>query len=300
MFIQPDFLKPGDKIAIVAPARKVLPNEISEGIKYFENNGFEVILGKNLFEVNHQFAGTDEQRASDFQWALDDPQIKAIICARGGYGTSRIIEKLDFSKLKKQPKWIAGFSDNTTLHCHINNLGFQSIHSTVPLLMGSKNTKESDDSLVNLLVGNPSLITVPNCDKNQIGDCKATIVGGNLSLIVNMLGTTSELNTDDKILFIEDLDENLYHFDRMMVQLQRAKKLSKLKGLIIGHFSKIKDDKDYFGEDIIEIIERNAAEVHGPICYNYPSGHENPNIALYFGRLSKLKVDSKGSCIEYL
>ncbi len=297
--ISPVSLTPGNKISIVAPARKVTPQELSNGIQFLEQSGLEIELGKHLYQQHHQYAGTDLQRLSDFQQALDNPNTKAIICARGGYGTSRIIDQLDFSQFLRNPKWICGFSDNTTLHCHLHQLGIQSIHSTVPLLMGKESTLNSDNSLVNALFGQPLPLIQKAHDLNIQGETKAEIIGGNLSLVVNMLGTASAPDFKNKILFLEDVDEHLYYIDRLMVQLKRTGILEQLSGLLVGHFSKIKDAPSYFGKNVSEIIHEHTSEYNYPVGFNIPSGHEDENMAIVFGRTCLLKINSQGTSVTY-
>lgn len=296
---QPPFLKSADTIAIVAPARKVTKKELQPALDFIASKGYKVWLGPHLFETHHQYAGTDEQRLNDIQQALDNPNVKAILCARGGYGTSRIIDQINFDQFLNSPKWVAGFSDNTTLHCHLNGLGVQSIHATVPLLMGKKETTAADNALMQILSGSlPNFLAKTN-PLNQMGVVETTIVGGNLTLISNMLGTSSELNVKDKILFIEDVDEHLYHFDRMLVQLRRANVLNSITGLIVGHFSKIKDSKNYFGKSIEEIIIEHVSHRKIPVSFDFPAGHEHHNMPLIFGRKVKFEVTDSNSLLTY-
>lgn len=299
MLTAPPYLVLGDTVAIVAPARKVSVDDISNGIEFLAQKGLKVIEGTNLYNVHHQYAGTDQERVHDLQWAIDHPEVKAIICARGGYGTSRIIDQLNFDSFRARPKWVTGFSDNTTLHCHLHTLGYQSIHSTVPLLMGTEATSLSDNALISALMGKQPNTTFPSNQYAIPGEAHGEVIGGNLTLVVNMLGTASEIDPTDKILFIEDVDEHLYHFDRMMVQLKRAGVLKKLKGLIVGHFSKIKDPVGYFGKTIEEVILDHCAPYNYPVAFGFPAGHEDHNMPLIFGRDASFTVRTNQTTLEY-
>ncbi len=288
--VNPSYLEKKQKIAIVAPATSVKPEEISNAVEIFESWGLEIVFGKYLFENHHGFAGTDVQRASDFQDMLDNPEIKAIICARGGYGTLRIIDKLDFSTFSKNPKWVVGFSDVTVLHCHLYNLGSQSIHGSMPLLFPQQ-TKDSIHSLYQALFGEKINYISENINPfNRLGEVEATIVGGNLSLFTNTIGTNTEVDTKGKILFLEDVDEYIYHLDRMLIHLKRAGKLTNLAGLVVGQFSELMDNEPPFGKTVHEIIDELTKEYSYPILYDFPTGHENHNIALIVGAKVKLGV----------
>jgi muramoyltetrapeptide carboxypeptidase len=287
--IAPPYLKKGDKIAITCPA-KSLPGDITSAIRLLESWGLEVVLGDTVSASYHQFAGTDELRTQDMQRFLDDNTIKAIIAARGGYGTIRIIDQLDFSNFNKNPKWLVGFSDITVLHSHIHACcQIQTIHGQMPLNVPD-GTKPSLESLRKALFGES--LTYPYVSKTTGRDGKATgiLIGGNLTLLVMMSGSISEMDFDDKILFIEDIGEYLYSVDRMMWQLKRAGKLSKLKGLIVGDFTDMKDNPTPFGETIPEIIMNHVKEYDYPVCFNFPAGHIADNFALKMGSHIELNV----------
>ena len=288
----PSYLKRGDKIAIVAPARKISNSEIENAIETFENWGLEVIFGNNLFKSNNQFAGTDEKRKSDFQRMLDDPTVKAIIAARGGYGSVRIIDKLDFSKFIKNPKWIIGFSDITVFHLHLHtNYGIETLHALMPInfLMDEKSIA-SAESLRKALFGDKISYSINNSKYNRKGIAKGVLCGGNLSMIYSLIGSSSDINTEGKILFIEDLDEYLYHIDRMMVNLKRSGKLDKLAGLIVGGMNDMNDNKIAFGKTANEIISEHISKYNYPVCFDFPAGHLKENYSLIFGREAKLEV----------
>ena len=294
----PPFLQAGDTVAIVATARKISPQELEEPITTLKSWGLNVILGKHLYGAYHQFSGTDNERMSDLQTALDNPQVKAIIIARGGYGTVRIIDELDFTKFTASPKWIVGYSDITVLHQHINqNFGIATLHATMPINF-NKN-KEATESLRMALFGETLQYNFPFHPLNRTGTCSGEIIGGNLSLISALSGSKSDIDTKDKILFIEDLDEYLYHIDRMMMNLKRSGKLKDLKGLIVGGMTEMKDNTIPFGKTAEEIIAEAVKEYDYPVCFNFPAGHIDENKAVYFGNNAELSVKTNLSTLYY-
>ncbi|WP_242927953.1 S66 peptidase family protein [Pontibacter vulgaris] len=295
--IQP--LRRGDKIAILSTARKVSLQELEAAIQTFESWGLYVVLGQTIGASYNQFAGDDALRLQDFQQMLDDPGIKAIVCARGGYGTTRIIDQVDFSGFKKNPKWLVGFSDVTTLHSHIHNLGVETIHATMPVLFSKEGTAEAIESMRQLLFGEEPQYNAPAHAFNRTGTAQGQLVGGNLSMLHTLTGTRSDIDTRGKILFLEDLDEYLYHIDRMMVHLDRSGKLSQLAGLIVGHMSDMHDNAIPFGKDAYEIIAEHTGKYNYPVCYNFPVGHEAHNLAVVCGREAKLAVSENGSSLVY-
>lgn len=285
---QPEFLKKGDKIGIIAPARKVSKEEMLPAIEILNSWGLEVVLGKNLFCEENQFSGSDEQRAEDLQTMLNDSSIKAIISARGGYGTLRIIDKIDFSKFIQQPKWLVGYSDVTVLHSHIHTLGISSIHATMPINF-TKNT-EATESLRKALFGEPIIYKTPThrLNKNTENILEGQIIGGNLSLLYALAASSSDVDTKGKILFIEDLDEYLYHIDRMMLNLKRSGKVTHLKALVVGGMTDMKDNAVPFGKTSEEIILDAVKEYNYPVYFGFPAGHIDRNLALYFGKEIRL------------
>lgn len=296
----PPFLVSGDTVRIISTARKVSQEEVTPAIRLLESWGLKVETGKFLYSEHHQFAGTDEEREHDLQSALNDPTIKAIFCARGGYGTPRIIDSMDWSAFKRHPKWVVGFSDMTVLLNTIMNQGFVSMHAPIALFFSRKEYYSSIETLKSFLFGEKPIFNVPAHTQNKNGIAVGSLAGGSLSLLVNSIGTRSNFEPQGKILFLEDLDEYLYHLDRMMLQMKRAEILASISGLVIGHFSDMKDNKIPFGKTAYEIIESHVSEYSYPICYGFPVGHEAPNMPLAVGALSKLTVDANGTLLEFI
>lgn len=295
-------IKPGDKIRIVSPAGKVAEKYVLPAIEWLTRQGYKVELGKHVFDTHFQFAGTDNDRLEDLQTALDDPETSAIICSRGGYGTVRIIDKIDFSGFRKNPKWLVGFSDITILHAAINQLGIATIHGAMPRFFFDDNgvANENLASLMELLTGNQAEYKIDAQPENRTGKCVAEMVGGNLSIIVSLLGTKYEIDTRGKILFIEDIDEYLYHTDRMMHQLKLAGKLDKLAGLLVGDFTDVKDNESPFGKTVHEIIAEAVSEFDYPVCFGFPAGHDKRNLALAFGKNWNLEVSEQETGLRIL
>jgi muramoyltetrapeptide carboxypeptidase len=287
---KPPNLKQGDKIAIVSTARKLSLKELQPGIDVLKAWGLEVVLGENLFKTEHQFAGTTEQRVADFQHAMDDENIKAILCARGGYGTVKIIDELDFSNFVKASKWIIGYSDVTVLHNHINqNFNIETLHAAMPF--GFKNnTAEALASIKKVLFGENLVYQFNTHPLNKNGEGEGVLVGGNLSIIYSLTGTKSQLDTKGKILFIEDLDEYLYHIDRMMMNLDRAGMLSDLAGLVVGGMTDMNDNAVPYGKTAKEIILEVVKHYHYPVCFGFFAGHIDDNRALIMGAKAELSV----------
>jgi muramoyltetrapeptide carboxypeptidase len=287
---RPPKLNKGDKIGIVAPARKISLTEIEKAISLFEEHGFQMVFHPELFETDNQFAGSDEVRAACFQELLDDDGIKAIISARGGYGSVRIIDKLDFTGFAQNPKWVIGYSDVTVFHSHLNKvLGIESLHAGM-LLGFENNTKQSMDGLAHVLYGISPEYKIASNPLNKTGSMKAQLVGGNLSVLYSLLGSVSFPDTKGKILFLEDLDEYLYHIDRMMMGLKRAGVFNGLKGLVVGGMTDMNDNKVPFGKTAEEIISEHFREFDFPVCFNFPAGHIPDNRPLIMGAKIELKV----------
>ncbi len=299
--ITPPFLNPGDKVAIVSTARKVTEPEMNPAVELLQQWGLKAVFGKNLFRELNQFAGTDTERTEDFQAALNDNSIKAILFARGGYGTVRIIDKIDWSVMKENPKWLIGFSDVTVTHSHVyQHMGIETIHAPMAFNL-SKVTNEVKQKLNDILTGAPLKYEIGEnifSDINRTGEAEGELVGGNLSILYSMLGSSSSIDTNGKILFLEDIDEYLYHIDRMMMSLKRAGKLYKLAGLVVGAMSDMRDNKVRFNKTAEEIISEAVQEYSYPVLYGFPSGHIRNNMPLVIGRKVRLSVGT-GSGIEF-
>lgn len=303
--IQPPDLKKGDKIAIVAPAKRMLEGELDEALQLIQDWGYQAVLGKNIykqFDLGYLYAGTDSERAEDFQWALDDSEIKAIWCARGGYGSVKIIDLLDFTTFKSQPKWIIGYSDITVFHNHVNNLGFQTIHGvTAKKLAEVIYHQDSYPSLNNVLVGKPMQYEIPSTQPfNQTGEAEGELIGGNLSIVYSLLGSKSAIDPKGKILFLEDWFENWYAVDRMLMNLKRNGIFDQINGLILGSFTHMDTEDENaenynhpFDPKTYEVIHTITKTLNIPIGYEFPAGHTGYNLALKMGEKVKLKVDSK-------
>ena len=283
------FLHQGSKIGIVAPARKVTPEEMQYAIDWLEENGFVPVYDDRLFAEHHIFAGDDDFRAAVFQEYLDNEQIEAIWLARGGYGSIRIIDKLNFTRFLQHPKWVIGFSDTTVIHGKLNRLGIPSLHASMPFFFANK-TPEAKQSLLDALLGTPLHYVFPAHKMNRIGQMEGEIVGGNLSVLYGMIESDTFPELEGKILFIEEVDEYIYHIDRMMHALKRAGKLARLKGLIVGGLTQIHDNPDPFGMSVEEVIAEAVAEYDYPVCFGFPAGHFDDNRAVFFGLDSRLLV----------
>ena len=296
--IKPDYLKIGDTIAIVAPAGILKNREqvIDKAKRLAENWGLVVVYGENMFNQNNHFAGTDAERISDFQEALDNPKIKAIWCARGGYGSVRILDELDFTKFKTNPKWIIGYSDVTAIHNHVHNLGFETLHAIMGTSLQDQieDISESISTFKDALFGADLKYELTSSKYNKIGEAKGQIIGGNLTLLLTMLGSKSQLSTDGKILFFEEIGEYKYHIDRMLQSLKRAGYFNNLQGIIVGDMSRIKKNSTVWGESIEQLI-LNVVPKNIPVLFDFPAGHEKDNRALILGREITLKVDKAKS-----
>lgn len=296
--ITPPYLQKGDTVAIVSTARKNIEDNLKPTIDLLEGWGLKVKLGATIGLDYYQLAGTDDQRAADFQEQMDNPNIKAIWCVRGGYGTVKMLDKLDFTKFRQNPKWIIGFSDVTVLHSHLNRMGIESIHGTMPVAI-PRATDEAKNSLCAALFGDKLQYSL-DCDAlNHNGTAKGELVGGNLSILYSLLGSETAIDCTDKILFIEDLDEYLYHVDRMMINLKRNGCLSGLKGIIVGAMTEMKDNEIPWGRNALEIIEDTVKGLNIPIIYNFPAGHIRDNRALIFGSQVSMEVTAQGSKVVF-
>lgn len=301
MTINPPYLQKGDTIGIICPAGYLAMEKARACIHTLEQWGYRVKIGNTLGAdpVNY-FSGTDEQRLVDLQQMLDDDEVKAILCGRGGYGTSRIIDQLDFEKFKENPKWIIGYSDITILHCHIyRNYKITSLHAPMANAFNEGgNENEFVLSLKDALEGKKIKYSVDMHPLNKRGEGIGELAGGNLSILTHLIGSSSEIKTKGRILFIEDVGEYYYKIDRMMLQLKRAGKLEKLAGLIVGGFTDMLDTTLKFGQDAYDIIFDKVKEYDYPVCFNFPVGHQNNNYALKVGTGYKLKVSKNRVILE--
>ncbi len=300
--IRPPYLRAGDRVGVLALASQVSYDALFEGLRMLrEDWQLEVVEGATLRTSYHQFAGTDEERRDDFQRMLDDPSIKAIFSARGGYGSSKLIDGLSFRKFKKYPKWIVGFSDITALHCHLHRLAFESLHATMPKLFGQEGAFNAVETLRKALWGEPLQYEIVAHPLNRLGRATGQVVGGNLCLLAHLMGSRSELDTRDKVLFIEDVEETYYNLDRMMVQLRRARKLDQLAGLIVGQFTEMKDnDTIKFGKNANEIIAESVVEYDYPVCFDFPIGHVPDNRAMIVGQEAQLSVTAESTRLIFV
>lgn len=294
----PPYLKKGDKIAITCPAKK-LPNPMTDAIKLLQSWGLEVVLGDTVNAAYHQFAGDDAFRAKDLQRFIDDDSIKAIIAARGGYGTVRMIDMVDFSRFAQNPKWVVGFSDITLLHSHLfTNFNAPSIHGQMPMTIPDASAR-SLDTLRKALFGEEISYQIKPNALNRIGEAEGLLIGGNLSILLSASGSVSDMDYAGKILFIEDIGEYLYAIDRMLRTLKRAGKLQHLKGLIAGGFTDIKDNDIPFGQTVPEIVMDVVRGYDYPVCFDFPAGHVPDNCSLLLGMKLKLSVTQTGVNILY-
>jgi muramoyltetrapeptide carboxypeptidase len=286
----PPYLKKEDTVALAAPARKISREELEPTLNILKSWGLRVVFSELLWGQEHQFSGSDRDRCADFQHWLNAPDVKAILCARGGYGSLRIIDQLNFDVFQKNPKWITGYSDITVLHSHLHQSGYASLHSTMPI--NFERDAESTETLRKALFGETLHYQIKqnNAVKNRLGQAKGILVGGNLSLLYALQGSRSAIDTRDKILFIEDLDEYLYHIDRMLISLKRSGMLSQLSGFVVGGMSNMKDNSIPFGKTAEEIVYDAVKEYDYPVCFGFPAGHEQKNFALRFGMPAEMNV----------
>jgi muramoyltetrapeptide carboxypeptidase len=301
MITSPPYLQPGDTVGLVCPAGAMPVERISECLRVLnEEWGFLTKTGNTIGRQFNYFSGTDEERLTDFQQMLDDDEVKAILCARGGYGMTRIIDKINFRKFKKNPKWIIGFSDITVLHSHLYaNYYISSLHAPMAAAFNDAGyTNPFVQSLKNALTGDKTKYSCGAHEFNRRGEAIGELVGGNLALLAHVVGTDSDIKTRGRILFLEDVGEYLYNIDRMMYQLKRSGKLSKLAGLIIGGFTEMKDTTQAFGQTAYEIIRDIVSEYDYPVCFGFPVSHEKENYALKIGVGYKLKVGKNKIILE--
>jgi muramoyltetrapeptide carboxypeptidase len=294
--IIPPYLKPGDTIALTATARSITPQQIEPSVKFMESKGFKILIDPDLFNVHNQFGGDDNERAELFNKLLRNPDVRALWNVRGGYGTGRMVDGIQFDLLKQDPKWLIGFSDYTVIHGHADRqIGMATMHATMPIFMYEKSGKDYEDvsmaheSLYKALSGEELNYDLREAHQLKVRDFEGEVVGGNLSVLISILGTASEPNFDNRILFIEDLDEYYYHIDRMMQNLKRSGRLAKLKALLVGSFIQMHDHQVSFGMNERQIIVEHCKEYDFPIIFDVNSGHHLQNMAIPFGVPAKFQ-----------
>ncbi len=299
--ITPAYLKPGDGIAIVSPAKFIEKKFLTRAARMIEARGYRVEIAPHALEQHHQFAGTDAMRTADFQQAMDDENIRLILCSRGGYGAARIIDSLNFSGFMRDPKWIAGFSDITVFHAHVYSVfGIESLHGIMPLdFPGQGQNTDAVDRLLQAATGEKIVYTIPAHELNRQGYAEACVVGGNLSILTSLLGSRSDLATGGRILFIEEVGENLYRLDRLMVTMKRAGKLDELAGLIVGGLTGMEDNAIPFGKNAREIVADAVKEYDFPVCFGFPAGHFPANYPLRLGRMAHFSVTDQEANLEF-
>lgn len=301
MLAKPNYLKEGEKVGIISPARKIDPRKVEMAENILRKAGLEVMLGKNALGKYHQYSGTHSERAADFQYMLDHPEIKAILCSGGGYGSVYLLGNLDFTEFRKHPKWIAGYSDITIFHNLLyQQFNFCSLHSTMPVDFSDEHDALfSQNSLLTAIFGQLSEINFEHSPLNRIGVAEGELVGGNLSILYSMLGTPYEPDFTNRILFIEDVGEYLYQLDRMMMSLKLAGKFNMLKGLIVGSMTEMEDNEVPFGMDAYSIVHEHVKDYNFPVAFNFPAGHQAVNQAFYLGRRIRFEVNAGASGIKY-
>ncbi|HPT12034.1 MAG TPA: LD-carboxypeptidase [Bacteroidales bacterium] len=299
--IIPPYLKEGDHVEIVSPSGVIDRDIVLKAAKKLEASGLVVTIGKNAFKNNGCFAGTDLERLSDLQEATSDPDIKAVFCSRGGYGVSRIIDRVDFSPLKENPKWYIGFSDITVLHLWLSKMcGMVSLHGEMPLnYFNPKKSVNCYDTMINALFGKPEAIAW-KCNREANIDVSGPVTGGNLSLIYSLIGTPAEPDTDGSILFIEDVGEFYYHLDRMLTSMRLSGCLSNLRALVVGGMERITEGSMPYSSSIEEIILDIVGQYNYPVLFNFPAGHISDNRAIYIGREARLFQERKEASLMYI
>ena len=294
-----DKLNPGDLIEILAPAKSIEKTRVDTAVKILKTMGFSVRVSKYCLGSYNYFSGTISERLSDFQNAIDDDEVKAILCARGGYGCVQIVDKIQWANMLRNPKWIIGFSDVSVFHQKLWGMGLKSIHGTMPLNF-SDNSVESLSTLKNALTTNSYSIKSKQTKHDKAGSAKAILIGGNLSILYSLLGTDDHVDYNNSILFIEDLSEPIYHLDRMLYALSKAGVLSRIKGLVVGGMTDMTDTAVPFGMVYEEVILSHFEYRNIPLCFNFLAGHINDNRAIIIGSEAELNVSSTGSELRFL
>jgi muramoyltetrapeptide carboxypeptidase len=297
--IQPPALNPGDLIYITAPAKLMDPQAVSYAKRILEQNGFKVLVSKNCFGNHHYFSGTDEERLLDFQFGIDHPDVRAILCARGGYGSIRLVDRINWANMLREPKWLIGFSDITVFHHRLNKLGVQSIHGSMPINF-EKNTDAALATLINTLQGSWPQFLLPSNQSNKAGIATGNLIGGNLSIVYSMLGTDDQFDFEDSILFLEDVGEHYYQVERMLYALKKAGTFQKIKGLIIGGISELEDTDPPLGRSIEEVVLDQLEYTRIPVLFDFPGGHIADNRAIIVGKKIQLTVSEEETSVVYL
>jgi len=303
VLIQPPYLKAGDTVAIVAPSG-ILKNrttEVKQAEDLLKSWDLNVVIGEHVFSKDNHFAGTDAERYEDFQKAMNNPTISAIWCARGGYGTVRILDKLDFTELRKKPKWLIGYSDITALHNQFHNEGFESIHALMctSLTKDLVDIEESITTFKKAIFGETLSYTLKGTDYNRAGTVTAPLVGGNLTMLHTMLGSKTSIDTSGKILFIEEIGEYKYHIDRMLQSLKRAGYFDNCAGVLVGDMSKMRKNTTLWGTSVEQLILDALSEYDFPIAFNMPAGHEKDNRAMILGRTIEMTVEKDNTTVVF-
>lgn len=296
------YIKPGDKVAFVAPAGKIKAGSLDLACKFWQNKGFEIVFGNHVYDQVNQFAGSDAERLDDLQQMMDDASVRVIHFARGGYGSARIVQKLDFTNFLKASKWLVGFSDITVFHSAMNRIaGFASVHAAMPGQLSSmKNDLPAAEELFAFLSGNLSDKKFFSSEGNKEGKLEnKELIGGNLSILYSLRGTPVEYDYTNKVLFIEDLGEYIYHIDRILTNMKLSGILSRISGLLVGGFSEMKDQDPPFGKNVRELILDAVKDYNYPVAFGFPAGHFPENYPLLFGAKINLEVQSNQSTLSY-
>lgn len=291
-------LAKGDLIEILAPAKAIEKEHVLFAKSFLEEKGFSVRVSEHCLGQENYFSGSISDRLKDFQKAIDDPEVKAILCARGGYGCVQLVDKIQWASSLLHPKWIIGFSDVTVFHQRMTTLGAKSIHGSMPLNF-QKNSTDALQTLIDALAGNPYSIETTSSPQNKIGIAEGNLLGGNLSILYSLIGTNDQPNYTDSILFIEDLAEQIYHVDRMFYALEKAGILNKINGLIVGGMTDLKDTAEPFGMSYEEVILSHFEYRKIPICFNFPAGHIDDNRALVLNSNVKIVVNEDFVRLEF-
>lgn len=295
---RPPVLRAGDLVYITAPAKAIEEEHVLFAKELFEDAGFRVMIGQHCLGRHHYFSGTDEERQADLQFAIDHPEVKAIVCARGGYGCVRIVDRLQWAGMLREPKWMIGFSDVTVFHQRLQRFGISSIHGTM-VLNYKTNSSEAINTMLSALKGENTDISCEPNTFNKNGKATGKLVGGNLSIVYSLLGTDDQIDFTDTILFVEDLAEHLYHIDRMFFALNKAGVLDRIKGLIVGGMTDLEDTDVPFGKSVEEIVLDHFKYRNIPIAFGFPAGHIPDNRALILGDQCKLEVSAEKTLLSY-